>query len=119
MAWTVVTSVIVGALAEIIAECSDRAVGLFPYLRAVGNGLIWLGAALLEVVVTSYLLWEGANKKDAFAIVHESAGLLVLELMGLAVMWIARGMWERAKFLRASVKSLERPLRRTISTHFK
>ena len=63
LAWTVVTSVIVGALAEITAECSDRAMGLLPYLRAVGNGLIWLGAALLEVVVTSYLLWEGANDK--------------------------------------------------------
>lgn len=119
LAWTSVISVIVGVLAEITAECSGKATRIIPYIRVVGNGLIWFGAALLEVVVTSYLLWEGANQKDVTAMVRESAGLLILELLGLMAMWIARGLWERAKLLRASVKLLDRPLRKTFSRRLK
>lgn len=111
LAWTGIPIVVVGALGEATAECSDRAAGRFPYLSAVGNGLIWLGAALLEVVVTSYLLWTGGGIKDAAELAREAAGLFALELLALVAMWTARVLWTRAKLLSASVNILQGPLR--------
>lgn len=111
LAWITVPLVVVGALIEISAEYSDRAASRFPYLGAVGNGLIWLGAALLEVTVTSYVLWEGAGITNLAELALEAAGLFVLELLGLVSMWLARGLWTRAKVLSApSVKRLESSL---------
>lgn len=107
LAWVTVVIVIVGALAEILAECSERAVGRFPYLGSVGNGLVWLGAALLEMVITTYLLWAGEGARDVTALVREAAGLFAAELLGLVAMWIARGLWTSAKLLRSSIKRLK------------
>lgn len=113
-AWTIGALVIVGALAEVVAGCSDRAAGRLPYLGAVGNALIWLGAALLEVLVTVYLLWASTGTVDVATVAREVFGLFVLELLGLVFMWIARGLWTRSKLLRSSVKSLGGPMREAV-----
>ena len=112
LAWAAVPIAIVGAVAEITVEFSERAARRLRYLGAVGNALIWLSAGLLEVVVTSYLLWTGAGLRGTGDIAREIAGLFVLELLGLVSMSMARFLWTRAKLLRASVKRLEEPLRK-------
>lgn len=115
LVWATVPIVAVGTLAEITAERSDRAAGVLPYLGAVGNALVWLGAALLKIVVTSCLLWTGAGSRDMAALVLESAGLFAPELLGLVAMWTARGLWARAnKLLRSKVERLERTLRKGV-----
>lgn len=120
LAWATVPIAMVGALAEIAVEFSDRAARRLRYLGAVGNALIWLSAGLLEVVVTSYLLWTGAGLRDTGDIAREIAGLFILELLGLVSMSLARFLWTRATILRASVKRLHEPLRkRGISMCFK
>lgn len=113
-AYTIVAVVIVGALAEAVVECSDRAARRLPYLGAVGTVFIWLGAALPEVFVTLYLLWRGIGIRDADTMAREVAGLFSLELLGLVSMWIARGLWTRAKLLRSSVQSIKGPVREII-----
>ena len=112
LAWTVIPMVVVGALVEVTAERYDCAAGRFPYLGAAGNGLIWLGAALLEVVVTSYLLWTGGGITDVAELAREAAGLFALELLALVAMWIARALWTRAKLLGALLNRLDGPLRK-------
>lgn len=97
LAWSTVAVVIVGALAEIVAACFDRAVRRLPYLGVVGNGLVWLGAAMLEMVVATYLLWTGNGVRNVADLLREAAGLFTLELLGLVSMWIARGLWMNAK----------------------
>ena len=117
LAWTIVPIPVVGALVEITAEYSDYATSRVPYLGAVGNGLIWFGAALLEVTVTWYVLWTGAKITDIGALALEAAGLFILELLGLVSMWAARCLWTRAKLMSAqSVKRLERSLSRRASS---
>lgn len=115
LVWTIIAVVVAGVLAEITAERCDRAAGRFPYLGAVGNALVWLGAALIEIVVTSYLLWTGAGIKDFVELVVEAAGLFSLELLGLLAVWVARFLWTRHKLLR-SVKVLEGPLKKSITS---
>lgn len=111
LTWTAIMIASSGALAEIAAGCSNRVAGRLPFLGAIGNGLVWLAAALLEVLVTLYLLWTGAEMRDAPDLVLAVVGLFLLELLGLAAMWIARGLWTRARLLRSSLKTLEGPLR--------
>eukprot|EP00904_Undaria_pinnatifida_P010704 jgi/Undpi1/6764/HiC_scaffold_21.g09243.m1 len=118
LAWATVPIVVVGALAEIAMEFSDSAAGRLPYLGAVGSGMIWLGAALLEVVVISYLLWTGGGIRDIGEIAREAASFVALELLGLVSMWAAHGLWSRAKVLSAAVKLLKVPLRTHVSTVF-
>lgn len=113
-AWTTVTIAVVGALVEIAAGCSDRALARLPYLGAVGNACIWFGAALLEVVVTLYLLYVGAGITGDAELAREGAVLFVLEILGLVAMWVARGLWTRAKLLRSSMGRLERPPRKGV-----
>ena len=110
LAWATIAIVTVGALSEITVESSDRAARRLPYLGAVGNALIWLGAALLEVVVTSYLLWTGAGIRETGDIARELAGLFALELLGVVSMSIARVLWTKSKLL--LVKRLQEPLRK-------
>ena len=120
LAWITIPIVVVGALAEVAVEFSDCAANRLPYLGAVGNGLIWLGAALLEIVVTSYLLWTGARIRDVVELLREAAGFIALELLGLVSMWIGRGLWTRAKLLSKSVKGPNGALlKRAVSLRFK
>lgn len=116
LTWTTVTLVVVGALAETTAVCSDRAFRRVPYIGGVGNGLVWLGSALLEMVITTYLLWTGTGVRDVTSLVVEAAGLFTLELLGLIVMWIARSLWLSATLLKMSVKSLKGPVKKTVDS---
>lgn len=111
---TVVAIVIIGALAEVMAECSDRAARRLPYLGTVGNGLIWLGAASLEVVVTVFLVATGTGNRDADFLAGEVAGIVAVELLGVVAMWIARFLWTRAKLLK-SVKRIQGALSKRAS----
>lgn len=117
-----------GTLAEVVAYyCSSAARSRLPYLGAVGNALIWVGSALIEIVVTAYLLWRieyrnqfpiseedlrldpavsqseidaknQAADETTWPVLKEAAqGLIVLEALGLLVMWIARALFTRAK----------------------
>lgn len=115
IAWSelsIIALVVVGALAEITGECSDRAARRFPYLGAVGNGLIWLGAALNEVILIIYFRYADTLIRDFPSLAREVGGLFAVELLGLVAMWIARGLWTKAKLLRASLKSSKGPLRK-------
>lgn len=119
--WSIIIIVVCGVLAETKAEFSNRAARQLPHLGAVGNGLIWLGAALLEIAATSYIIWEGDGPKDVITFAKEIAFLFALELLAVVSIWIARGLWTRVKLLRSSVRSLTGPLRTiTVSTraHF-
>ncbi len=117
-----------GTLAEVKYYCSGGASpSRLPYLGAVGSALIWVGSALIEVVVTAYLLWRieyrnqfpiseedllldsavsqweidaknQAADETTWPVLKDAAqGLIVLEALGLLVMWIARALFARAK----------------------
>lgn len=87
LAWITITLVVSGAVAEITAERSDRAAGRLPYLGAVGNGLIWLGAALVKVVVASDIIWGSAIRDMGTITVVKGVVLFSLEeLRGLVSM---------------------------------
>ena len=116
LTWTIVTIVVVGTLAEITAACSDRVTRRLPYLDVFGNGLVWLGSALLEMVITTYLLWTGNGVRDVNALVLEAAGLFALELLALILIWIARGLWLSATLLRSSVKHLKETLKEIVES---
>lgn len=117
LVWAVFATAAFGVLVE-SAENSDRAARVCPYIGAVGNGIVWLGVASLEVVVTSYLLLAGAGVQDSGDLVREVGGLIALELLALVTMLVARGLWTRAVILRSSVKVLEGPLKHAVSTPF-
>lgn len=116
-----------GTLAEVAYYCSGAARERFPYLGAAGNALLWLGSALIEVVVTAYLVWrleyrvifpiseadlladagvsqaeiddknERAMEQTWPVLMAAAVGLVVLEALALLVMWIARALSARAK----------------------
>ncbi|CAN0506712.1 unnamed protein product, partial [Scytosiphon promiscuus] len=75
-----------------------------PYLGAFGNGLIWLCAALNEVILRIYFRYAETLIRDFPSLAREVGGLFAVELLGLVAMWIARGLWTKAKLLRASLK---------------
>lgn len=111
---TIVAIVIIGASAEVMAECSDRAARRLLHLGTVGNGLIWLGAASLGVVVTVFLVATGTGNRDADFLAGEVARMVAVELLGVVAMWIARYLWTRAKLLK-SVKRIQGAMRKSAS----
>lgn len=100
--YMVLVSTCLGVLAEIIAfsreQCSRSCSGRFSYyLGALGNVLIWLGSALLEVIVALYLKWRmstiylNRTTPNAWSdLGEEISGLIVVEVMGLIAVWLAR-----------------------------
>ena len=84
LAWASVPIVVVGALAEIVMTFSDRAAGRLPYLES-RCGWERLGAAVLEVVVISYLLWTGGGIRDIGEIARETASFVALRAAGSGI----------------------------------
>jgi len=106
-----------GTLAEVAYYYTGAARDRFPLLGAVGNALIWLGAAFIEVLVTAYVVWrvrfrevynpttedlsqaaeDELNQQTWPVLMTAAAGLIVLEALALLVMWIARALFAGAK----------------------
>lgn len=99
-----VASASLGAMIEVLFFCSGTAANLLPYLGALGNALIWLGAGLTEVGVTLYLTWR-LEPSDFFSrdddmwsdIGYEVIGLIVFEVLGLIAMCAARVLLTKAR----------------------
>jgi len=126
---------IAGTLVEVTCYYSGAARERAPYLGTFGNALIWLGSALIEIVVTAYLLWrleyrvqfpiseedllldpevsqseidaknQAADQKTWPVLKDAAEGLIVLEALALLVMWIARALFTRAKATLLSAKT--------------
>lgn len=75
-----------GALAELFATEFFLAKGRLPYLGAFGNGLVWLGSAAMEVIVASFLVWEGERVTTWELLRDGVIGLVTVELAGLLAM---------------------------------
>ncbi|CAN0473699.1 unnamed protein product, partial [Hapterophycus canaliculatus] len=75
-----------------------------PYLSALGNALLWLGVAALEILVVAYFVWQAAGDGDLRSwdiLADEITGLLLVEALALLALWAARVLWTRAKLLTA------------------
>ncbi|CAM9902668.1 unnamed protein product [Pylaiella littoralis] len=84
-------------------------------LGAFGGALIWLGTAVVEVVVATFLVWKnegkarlGYDEGDWGVFGTSLLGLLVTEVLALFAMWAARVAWTRAK-LRILLEPRELP----------
>ena len=89
------------------------------YLGAFGGTAIWLGTALLEVVVATFLVWKGEGEArlgydsgDWGVFTSSLLGFLVAEVIAFFVMCVARFAWARAK-LRMLVEPRDSPNRRS------
>lgn len=131
LVWGAVASAVAGVLMEAIPAVarSDRdpatAGRELPYLGASGHALLWLGVAALEVLVALFLVREAGGRAATAAAGQrktlagvlkdgEMVGLVAVEAVALLTMWIARGLWTRARLLLA-VKGREGPSRRRSS----
>ena len=104
---------LVGILAEVCASCLLAKSNGVPrnhrchYLSAFAGGAIWLGAALIEVVLTTFVVLasEGANHANVEEDVrwgvfqHALVSLVALEVLGLVALWVFKYLWARAKLL--------------------
>ncbi|CAN0289768.1 unnamed protein product [Laminaria digitata] len=104
-----------GGLVEVVAGCliakwsggSSNSVSRkhrIHYLSAFGGAAVWLGAAVLEVVVTTHLVLQskGMINDDVDNVnwdVFRTAliSLVALEVLALVVLWAAKYLWTRAK----------------------
>lgn len=76
------------------------------YLSAFGSAAIWLGTAVVELVVATFLVWKGEGKArlridegDWGVFGTSLVALLVTEVVALFFTWAARFLWTRAKLL--------------------
>lgn len=110
---------VAGMVAEIVFHRSGAAHDRLPYLGVFGNALIWLGAAITEVLVTAYLVWrlqywkneEAADETDEekwSVLVAAVIGLIVLEAVALLAVWTARFFFARAKSVLVGAKDATR-----------
>lgn len=111
---------VVGTLAEIVFHRSTKAHDRLPYLGMFGNALIWLGSAIIEVLVTAYLVWrlqfwknqEAAEEEEEEenwpVLVAAVIGLVVLETVALLAVWLARFFFARAKKVLSGAKNTVR-----------
>lgn len=73
------------------------------YCGAIGNAAIWLGAAVLEVVVATFLVWKGegivtsTDPVDWGVFRSILATQIALEVLALITMWAAKYLWIRTK----------------------
>ncbi|CAM9351994.1 unnamed protein product [Ectocarpus sp. 6 AP-2014] len=102
LVWAAAGGAAVGALAELLATEYFLTKGRLPYLGAFGNGLVWLGSAAMEVIVASFLVWEGERVTTWELLRDGVIGLVTVEFGGLLAMWAARFLWTRAKLLLAA-----------------
>ncbi|CAM9718346.1 unnamed protein product [Ectocarpus sp. 12 AP-2014] len=56
----------------------------------------------MEVIVASFLVWEGERVTTWELLRDGVIGLVTVELAGLLAMWAARFLWTRAKQLLAA-----------------
>lgn len=79
-----------GSFSEVVFVCSATVADRLPYLGAFGNGVIWLCAAWVEVLVTVYLALRLGEKDIGRQVGLEIAALVVLELLALVIVWAYR-----------------------------
>lgn len=79
---------------------------LIYYSGAFASAAIWLGSAVLEVVVATFLVWRGEgvalqsyDSGDWGIFSNTLASLLAVEVLALVVMWAAKFLWTRGKLL--------------------
>lgn len=63
------------------------------YWSAFGNMTIWLGSAIAELVITAYVVWrqpQNAARETWGVLGSEFLGLIVAEVVGVALLWAAR-----------------------------
>ena len=102
----------VGVLIEVYAGCLVAKSNGVPrthrghYLSGFAGAAIWLGAALIELVVTTHLVLQGEGMANNdvddvdWSIFQDAlASLVALELLALVVLWVAKYLWARAKLL--------------------
>lgn len=110
---------IVGTVAEIVFHLSAKAHARLPYLGVFGNALIWVGAAVLDILVTAYLVWrlqfwkneaneDEADEQDWPVLVAAVIGLVILEIVALFAVWAARFFFARAKLVLSGGKDASR-----------
>lgn len=97
LTWASAATAIVGAVAEYAAELPDYWGRGRPYLGVLGNALVWLGAATLEVVVAAFQTWRVTLSPGPAVFLNEIAGLVAMEVVALVSMWSARFLWVRSK----------------------
>ena len=95
--WVGATAAIVGAIAEWSGSHADRWGERRPRLGVLGNALVWLGAAALEVVIAAFQTWRVTLSSGWGLLANELAGLVAVEVSGLLAMWLARVLWTRAR----------------------
>lgn len=90
-----------GGVSEVAFVFSGAVADRLPYLGAFGNGLIWLCAAWVEVLVTVYLalrLQVSGEDEDIGSLVGgEIVALVVVEVLALMVVWAYRVLMVRVK----------------------
>ena len=93
------------------------------YWSAFGSMAIWLGAALGELVITAYVVWrqpQNAARETWGVLGSELIGLIVAEVVGVALVWAARVVLTKVELSLLSSKvaapanpiELERPVSR-------
>lgn len=97
LTWAAAATAMFGAVIEWRAELPDRWGERHSQCGAVGNALVWLGAATLEVVVAAFQTWRVTLSPGWVLVVNELAGLVFVEVLALLSMWIARFLWIRSK----------------------
>ena len=95
--WASAAVAIVGAVVEWAAERPDRWGRRRPNLGVLGNALVWLGAATLEVVVAAFQTWRVTLSPGGAVFFNEMAGLVAMEVAALVSMWTARFLWTVSK----------------------
>lgn len=95
--WVGAAAAIVGAFTEWSGSHPDRWGQRRPRLSVLGNALVWLGAAALEVVIAAFQTWRVTLSSGWGVLASELAGLVAVEVSGLLAMWLARVLWTRAR----------------------
>lgn len=87
-------------------DCRSSRNTCLYYLGAFGSAAVWLGAAGIEVVVATFLIWKSegttrfrSDEGDWGVFGTSLAVFLFTEVLALFVMWAARFVWTRAKLL--------------------
>ncbi|CAN0166942.1 unnamed protein product [Scytosiphon promiscuus] len=93
-----------GTVAEVSFLSSTTASHRLPYLGAFGNGLVWLSAAGLEVVVPVYLAirvrYSTRIDEDLVGVIGgEVVALIVVEFLALVLVWTYRVLMVRIKMM--------------------
>lgn len=68
-----------------------------PHLGALGNALVWRGAATLEAVIVAFQTWMVTLSPGRGMMANELAGLVAVEVLALLATWLARFLWTRSK----------------------